>query len=125
NAYNFIASFPEGFETNVGENGSRLSGGQKQRIAIARAMLRQPKYLYLDEATAAMDAKAKQEVWAGLEAMMTGKTTVMVAHDYQTASHADFVIVVDHGKIVDQGSQKELYERNEFFREMVLSSEED
>jgi ATP-binding cassette subfamily B protein AbcA/BmrA len=123
NAYDFIMEFPDGFETQVGEAGGKLSGGQKQRIAIARAMLKRPKFMFLDEATAALDAKAKQEVWFGLENLMGGKTTVMVAHDYQTASHADFVVVLDHGKIVDKGSQEELYKRNQFFRDFVNGKE--
>lgn len=125
NAYDFIMEFPDAFDTQVGEGGSRLSGGQKQRIAIARAILKDPKFLFLDEATAAMDAKAKQEVWNGLEGMMMlhGLTTIMVAHDYQTASHADYVVVLDHGHVQDSGSQAELFERNEFFREFVNSKE--
>jgi ATP-binding cassette subfamily B protein AbcA/BmrA len=123
NAYQFIAEFPDGFETQVGEAGGKLSGGQKQRIAIARAMLKRPKFMFLDEATAALDAKAKQEVWFGLENLMGGKTTVMVAHDYQTASHADFVVVLDHGKIADKGTQEELYKRNQFFRDFVNGKE--
>lgn len=123
-AIDFIKSFPEGYETNVGENGSRLSGGQKQRIAIARALLQNPRYMFLDEATAAMDAKAKQEVWAGLESLLSGnRTAVMVAHDYQTASHADYVVVVAYGKVMDAGTQKEMYERNDFFRQFVDAEE--
>ncbi len=119
NAYDFIMSFPEKYETEVGEGGGRLSGGQKQRIAIARAMLKNPKYMFLDEATAAMDAKTRQEVWYGLENLMRGKTTVMIAHDYLTASHADYIVIVDKGKIADTGTQAELYERNEYFRKFV------
>lgn len=123
NAYEFISAFPEGFETQVGEGGSRLSGGQKQRIAIARAMLRRPKYMFLDEATGAMDAKAKDSVWIGLENLMAGKTTVMVAHDFQTASHADYVVVVDRGRIADMGTGAELYERNAFYRNFANAKE--
>lgn len=126
NATEFIREFPQGYETNVGEGGSRLSGGQKQRIAIARAMLKNPRYLFLDEATAAMDAKAKQEVWCGLEGMMQDQdlTTIMVAHDYQTASHADFVVVLDHGRIQDCGTKEELFARNDFFKEFATEKEE-
>ena len=120
-AYDFIHEFPEGYDTQVGESGGKLSGGQKQRIAIARALLKNPKFMFLDEATAAMDAKGKQEIWYALENLMMNRTTVMVAHDYQTASHADYVIVVDHGHIADAGSKEELYERNDFFREFTDS----
>lgn len=121
NAYDFIMNFPEGFDTDVGEAGGKLSGGQKQRIAIARAILRNPRYMFLDEATGAMDAKAKDEVWKGLENLMVGKTVIMVAHDFQTASHADYIVVVGNGEIVDEGSPYELYERNEFFRQFTDS----
>lgn len=124
NAYDFIMDFPEKFETDVGENGGKLSGGQKQRIAIARAILRNPKYMFLDEATGAMDAKAKDEVWKGLESMMKGRTAVMVAHDYQTAQHADYVVVVEHGEVADSGTPEELYERNAFFRSFASGGEE-
>ncbi len=124
NAYDFIAAFPEGLDTQVGENGSRLSGGQKQRIAIARAVLRKPRYLFLDEATGAMDAQAKDDVWKGLGNLMRDKTTVMIAHDYQTASHADHVIVVDDGAIADCGTPSDLMARNEFYRNFALGKEE-
>lgn len=119
NAYDFIMEFPETFETDVGEAGGKLSGGQKQRLAIARTILKQPKYLFMDEATGAMDAKAKEEIWVGLRALMEGKTTVIVAHDYQTAKNAEYIVVVANGMIEDMGTKEELYERNDFYRQFV------
>lgn len=125
NALDFIQEFPESYDTDIGESGSRLSGGQKQRIAIARAMLKQPHYMFMDEATAAMDAKGKQEVWFALENMMANKTVVMVAHDYQTASHADYVVVFNHGQVEDAGTQEELFKRNKFFRQLMKSTDKE
>lgn len=119
NAYDFIMAFPDGYETEVGEAGSKLSGGQKQRIAIARTILKQPKYLFMDEATGAMDATAKEEIWVGLRALMQGKTTVIVAHDYQTAKNADYIAVVANGMIEDFGTKEELYGRNDFYRQLA------
>ena len=119
NAYDFIMEFPETYETDVGEAGSKLSGGQKQRLAIARTILKKPKYLFMDEATGAMDAKAKEEIWVGLRALMEGKTTVIVAHDYQTAKNAEYIVVVANGMIEDMGTKEELYERNDFYRQFV------
>ncbi len=119
NAYDFIMAFPDGYETEVGEAGSKLSGGQKQRIAIARTILKQPRYLFMDEATGAMDAKAKEEIWVGLHELMKGKTTVIVAHDYQTAKNADYIVVVANGMIEDFGTKEELYGRNDFYRQLA------
>lgn len=119
NAYDFIMSFPNGYETEVGEAGSKLSGGQKQRIAIARTVLKHPRYLFMDEATGAMDAKAKEEIWVGLRELMKGKTTVIVAHDFQTAKNADYIAVVANGMIEDFGTKEELYARNDFYRQLA------
>lgn len=119
NAYDFIMEFPDGYDTQVGEAGGKLSGGQKQRLAIARTILKQPKYLFMDEATGAMDAKAKEEIWVGLRALMEGKTTVIVAHDYQTAKNADYIVVVANGMIEDFGTKEELYQRNDFYRQLA------
>lgn len=119
NAFDFIMEFPDGYDTDVGENGGKLSGGQKQRLLIARMMLKFSKYLFMDEAIGAMDAKAKEEVWVGLRSLMNGKTAVIVAHDYQTAKNADYIVVVANGMIEDCGSKEELYERNDFWRQFA------
>lgn len=123
NAYDFIMEFPEGYETQVGEAGGKLSGGQKQRLAIARTILKAPKYLFMDEATGAMDAKAKEDIWVGLRALMEGKTTVIVAHDYQTAKNAEYIVVVANGMIEDFGTKEEVYERNDFYRQLADQEE--
>lgn len=124
NALEFIEELENKFDTDVGEMGSRLSGGQKQRIAIVRALLQRPKYLFLDEATASLDMQAKNDVWVGLKNLMANKTTVMVAHDWQTVRHADYVVVLDGGAVADSGTKEELMKRNAFFREMAASAKE-
>lgn len=124
NAYSFIQELPKGFDTDVGESGDALSGGQKQRIAIARALLKAPSILLLDEATAAMDAGAKEEIWQGLRNLMAGKTTLMVAHDYQSVKNADYVIVLENGKVSDSGTREELAMRNTFYRQLAGLEEE-
>ncbi len=125
NCWEFIHQFSEGFDTDVGESGSRLSGGQKQRIAVARAILKNAKYLFLDEATAAMDMKATQEVWNAIENLMEGRTTVMIAHDWLSASHADYLAVIEKGKIVDVGTKADLLERNPFVKKLASGKEEE
>lgn len=124
NALEFIEKLENGFDTDVGEAGSRLSGGQKQRIAIARTILQQPKYLFLDEATASLDVQAKSDVWKGLKNLMTGRTTVMVAHDFQTVQNADYVVVISNGKIADQGTKDELSKRNGFYKGLEEKTED-
>jgi ATP-binding cassette, subfamily B, bacterial len=104
----FIAQLPEGYNTFLGERGVRLSGGQRQRIAIARAMLKNPPLLLLDEATSALDAQSERMVQAALESAMKDRTTLVIAHRLATVQQADVIVVLDHGRLVEQGTHAQL-----------------
>lgn len=108
NALEFISRFPEGLDTIVGERGVKLSGGQRQRIAIARAILKDPAILLLDEATSALDAESEKLVQAALDTLMEGRTTIIIAHRLSTIRNVDKILVMNHGKIVEQGNHQAL-----------------
>jgi ATP-binding cassette subfamily B protein len=119
NAYDFISSLPEGFETLVGPRGTKLSGGQRQRIAIARAILADPRILLLDEATSALDSESERLVNEALERLMQGRTSLVIAHRLSTVRHADRILVFNRGEIVESGTHDALIEQAGTYRFLV------
>lgn len=127
-AHEFVTALSHGYETSVGQSGTRLSGGERQRLCIARAILREPPALILDEATAAVDSATEAEITASLERLMKGRTTLLISHRLSTVRRAHQILVLDGGRIVDQGTYDELAERSEPFRRIFadqLSSSDD
>jgi ATP-binding cassette subfamily B (MDR/TAP) protein 1 len=119
NAHDFVSALPEGYDTNVGERGFLLSGGQKQRIAIARAVVSDPKILLLDEATSALDTKSEGVVQAALDEAAKGRTTIVIAHRLSTIKTADNIVVMQQGRIVEQGTHDALLERRGAYFNLV------
>jgi ATP-binding cassette subfamily B protein len=122
-AAEFIERLPEGYSTTVGEGGSQLSGGQRQRIAIARAFLKDPSVLLLDEATSALDGRSERIVEEAIQDLAEGRTTIVIAHRLETIRNADKIIVVDHGRIVDEGPHEALIERCSLYQALYRSAE--
>ena len=119
NAYDFIEALPEKFQTNIGDMGGKLSGGQKQRLSIARAVLKNPPIMILDEATSALDTESEKLVQNALEKMMMNRTSLVIAHRLSTIQKADITVVMEKGKIIEQGNHATLMAQNGTYRKLV------
>lgn len=119
NAHQFIESLPDGYETNIGDDGNKLSGGQKQRVSIARAVLKNPPIMILDEATSALDTESERFVQDALEKMMENRTSLVIAHRLSTIQKADWIVVMERGVIVEQGTHHDLMDNNSVYRKLV------
>jgi ABC-type multidrug transport system fused ATPase/permease subunit len=117
-AHEFITGFTEGYETMVGERGVTLSGGQRQRVAIARALLMDPRILILDDSTSSVDTQTEKLIQEALDRLMEGRTTFVIAHRLSTVRRADLILVMDKGRIVQQGTHEELLEQGGMYREI-------
>ncbi|MNQ07972.1 putative multidrug export ATP-binding/permease protein [compost metagenome] len=119
NAYEFVKDLPKGIYTNIGDSGSKISGGQKQRLSIARAVLKNPPIMILDEATSALDTESEKFVQVALENMMQNRTSIVIAHRLSTIQKADVIVVMQKGKIVEQGTHEELIAHNGTYNKLV------
>ena len=111
NAHEFILQTEHGYQTIIGDRGGKLSGGQRQRLSIARAVLKNPPIMILDEATSSIDTRTEKLVQEGMDALMTGRTTFVIAHRLSTVRNADCIMVMDQGRIIERGTHDELIEK--------------
>ena len=123
NAHQFIQNLPEGYHTNIGDDGNKLSGGQKQRISIARAVLKNPPIMILDEATSALDTESERFVQDALDKMMANRTSLIIAHRLSTIQKADMIVVMEKGQIVEQGTHQELMNLNGVYKKLLQGFE--
>jgi ABC-type multidrug transport system fused ATPase/permease subunit len=119
NAHDFIMAMPDGYETNIGDRGSKLSGGQRQRLTIARALFKNPPILILDEATSALDSESEKLVQAALDHLLVNRTALVIAHRLSTVQHADEIIVMDQGRIAERGTHEYLMHHGKIYRKLV------
>ncbi|HKP10838.1 MAG TPA: ATP-binding cassette domain-containing protein, partial [Blastocatellia bacterium] len=117
-AHEFVTHFPAGYDTVVGERGVKLSGGQRQRIAIARALLKNPAILILDEATSSLDYESERLVQDALETLMRGRTTFVIAHRLSTVRRADRIVVMNEGRVVEEGNHEELLAAGGLYKQL-------
>jgi ATP-binding cassette subfamily B protein len=117
-AHEFILNLQNGYETRVGERGVTLSGGQKQRVAIARALLNDPRILILDDSTSSVDSETEHLIQQALETLMEGRTTFIIAQRLLTLKNADYILVLDHGRVVERGKHDSLLEEDGLYREI-------
>jgi ATP-binding cassette subfamily B protein/subfamily B ATP-binding cassette protein MsbA len=120
NAHEFIEKLPEGYETYIGERGVKLSGGQQQRLAIARAIVKAPQILILDEATSNLDTESEQLIQASMAGLLSGRTTFVIAHRLSTVRRAHLILLIEDGRVVERGTHGELMDARGKYREMVL-----
>jgi subfamily B ATP-binding cassette protein MsbA len=118
-AWDFICQLPNGLDTLIGEDGAKLSGGQRQRIAIARAILKNAPILILDEATSALDTESERHVQMALATLMKDRTTLVIAHRLSTIEHADQILVLDQGRIVERGTHNELLTKGSYYTNLI------
>jgi len=118
NANDFITAMSDGYQTSIGDRGSKLSGGQRQRLSIARAVLKNPPILILDEATSALDTESERLVQEALINLMKQRTTLVIAHRLSTIVHADEIIVMQSGEIVERGTHQELLNKNGYYKRL-------
>ncbi len=119
NAHEFIITLPEGYHTNIGDQGNKLSGGQKQRLSIARAVLKNPPIMVLDEATSALDTESEKLVQEALENLMSNRTSLVIAHRLSTIQKADQIVVMQNGEIIEMGTHSELISNNSNYKKLV------
>ena len=119
NAHNFILETEQGYNTNIGDRGTKLSGGQRQRICIARAVLNNPPIMLLDEATSALDTESEKLVQEALNNLMKNRTSLIIAHRLSTIQNADMIVVLENGRIVEQGTHQQLINDNGLYRRLI------